>query len=55
MSKLEIFNDPCYFDMWCLRKKDDKDFTHTIHLSKKEDAENAKKVIELWINTNENE
>ena len=45
----ETFNDPCYFDMWCVRSTGDKDFNMTIHLTKREDAEHAKCVIEEWM------
>ena len=45
----ETFNDPSYFDMWCVRSTGDKDFNMTIHLTKREDAEHAKCVIEEWM------
>lgn len=44
----EIFNDPAYYDMWCLRKADNKSFNHTLHFNKKEEAEHAQAVIERW-------
>ena len=45
----ETFNDPSYFDMWCVRSTEDKDFNMTIHLTKQADAEHAKRVIEEWV------
>ena len=48
---LEIFYDPCYFDMWCVRDSATKDFNMTLHFSSTEHAEHAKAVIEEWIRT----
>jgi len=44
----EIFLDTSYFDMFCVRQKNDKEFNspRSFHLALKEDAENFKKLIE---------
>ena len=46
---LEVFCDPSYFDMWCVRDVHDKDFNHTIHVNSKETANHAKLLIENWV------
>jgi len=53
--KFEIFNDPCYFDMWCVRKTGDKDFDMTVHVMSKLQAEHAKRVIEEWVKQGQRE
>lgn len=37
----EYFLDVCYYDMWCVRPKDDRNFNslRNFHLHNKEDAE----------------
>lgn len=44
----ELFNDPCYFGMWCVRNKDDRRFDSqmSFHFALKEDAEKFKELIE---------
>ena len=52
---LEIFNDPNHFDTWCVRSTEDKRFVMAIHLTKWEDAEHAKRVIEEWVKQGQRE
>jgi hypothetical protein len=47
--KFEIFNNPNYFDLWCVRKAGDKDFDMTIHVATKAQAEHIKNVAESWV------
>jgi peptidyl-tRNA hydrolase len=51
----ETFSDPCYFDMWCVRKTGDKDFDMTVHVMSKLQAEHAKRVIEEWVKQGQRE
>ena len=51
----EIYSDPCYFDMWCVRSAEDKRFVMSIHLTKRSDAEHAKCVIEEWVKQGQRE
>ena len=48
MKQYEIFQDPSYYDMYCVRAIDDRDFEHTLHFLKKEEALHAKEVLEIW-------
>lgn len=50
-SKYELFQDTTYFDVWCVRSKDDKRFESpmSFHFVKREDAEEFKKLIEIAI------
>ena len=51
----ETFNDPSYFDTWCVRKTGDKDFNMTVHVMSKLQAEHAKCVIEEWVKQGQRE
>lgn len=44
----EIFTDPCYFDMWCLKLKSSKDFNNTLHFTKENEARHALQTILNW-------
>ena len=44
----EIFIDPSYYDMWCLKPKASKDFRYTIHLMSKAHAEHTLAVMLHW-------
>lgn len=45
---IEVFNDPCYFDMWCVRCTEDRDFNATMHFLRQEQAHHAKAVLSHW-------
>ncbi len=47
--ELEMFHDPSYYGMWCVRNKQDKSFNNTIHVMNKESAEHAVTLIEEWL------
>jgi hypothetical protein len=44
----EIFSDISYYDMWALRPKGHRNFSETLHFSKREDALFASQVIAAW-------
>ena len=46
--EFEIFLDPSYYDMWCLKPKTSKDFDLTLHFSTQEQAIHAMRVILEW-------
>ncbi len=48
--ELEVFSDSSYFDMWCVKQKDCKDFDLTIHFMDRVTATHAAQVIETWFN-----
>lgn len=43
----EMFLDECYYEMWCVRNKNDKRFNSitSFHFDKKEDAETFLELI----------
>jgi hypothetical protein len=45
----ELFLDRCYYDMWCVRSKDDRRFESpmSFHFMVKEDAETFKRLLEI--------
>jgi len=47
-SDFEVFSDPCYFDMWCLRPIGSRDFNATIHFGAVEEAQAAGDIIRTW-------
>lgn len=47
--KLEMFIDPAYYDMWCVKPVDMKDFGATLHFNTEKEAGYAKQSIEKWI------
>ena len=47
-TDFEIFVDPAYWDMWCLRKTSDKSFNNTLHFVKKTEALHALQTICIW-------
>lgn len=44
----EIFLDPSYYDMWCLKPKTCRDFNLTLHFNTREQAVHALQVILEW-------
>lgn len=44
----QIFSDPSYYGMWCLKPKKIRDFNYTIHFSDQRTAEHALEVILEW-------
>lgn len=50
-ENFEIFEDPNYYDMWCVRRKGTKDFNDTIHFGSREQAIHASHVVAGWIAT----
>ena len=53
MDKLEMFIDPSYYDMWCVKPKKVKDFNLTLHFDTEKEAGYSKQVIEKWMELNE--
>lgn len=45
----EVFSDPAYFDMWCLRPIGNRSFDETIHFNMRGDAVNASLVVAAWM------
>jgi hypothetical protein len=45
----ELFSDPCYYDMWCVRLVSDKNFNSvtSFHLARHEDAKKLLELLEL--------
>ena len=48
----ELFNDPSYYDMWCVRDKSDRDYNSRTswHFALKEDAEKLLELFKLFAN-----
>lgn len=48
-GKYEIFRDSSYYDMWCVRSKDDRRFNSpmSFHFAMKKDADEFKRLIEM--------
>ncbi len=46
----EVFSDPTYWDMWCLRPVGATDFNDTIHFADRQSAVHASHVIVRWFN-----
>lgn len=46
----EVFSDPAYYDMWCLRPVGEKSFDQTIHFALLKDAVYASHVVAAWMN-----
>ena len=44
----EIFLDPSYYDMWCLKPKASKDFNLTMHFTSNAQASHALAVMFHW-------
>ena len=44
----EVFSDPSYFDMWCLRPSGSKDFNLTMHFMNEKQANHASHVAAHW-------
>ena len=47
--KLEMFIDSAYYDMWCVKPVDMKDFNSTLHYDTEKEAGYAKQSIERWM------
>ncbi|WP_306147272.1 hypothetical protein [Roseibium sp. MMSF_3361] len=45
----EVFSDPAYYDMWCLRPVGEKAFNQTIHFALLKDAVYASHVVAAWM------
>lgn len=47
----ELFNDACYYDMWCVRLKSDRDFNSVTswHFVHKSDALELLRLLELAV------
>ena len=46
----EVFVDPTYFDMWCLKPKKSKSFNDTLHFIREQEARHALQTILRWYN-----
>ena len=44
----EIFIDPSYYDMWCLKPKKSRNFDLTLHFSNEREANHALYTILEW-------
>ncbi|MEP3669329.1 MAG: hypothetical protein ABJN42_21635 [Roseibium sp.] len=45
----EIFCDPSYYDMWCLRPKGSRDFNATVHFGTEVEAKRASEALVTWM------
>jgi len=48
--KLEMFLDPSYYDMWCVRPVEMRDFNQSLHFATEKEAGYAMQTIEKWFN-----
>lgn len=44
-NEFDIFQDPNFFNLWCLRQKGEREFAMGIHFEKKVEAAHAESVI----------
>lgn len=44
----EIFIDPSYYDLWCLKPKTCRNFDLTLHFTHRREAEHALATILEW-------
>lgn len=52
---LEVFIDPCYYDMWCVKPEHQKNFNATLHFDTEKEALFAKQCIEIWLQAHKQE
>jgi hypothetical protein len=47
--ELEVFCDEGYFHMWCVKPKEVRDFSRTLHFGTEAEAKYVMKQIESWL------